>query len=68
MSKPDWKNAPEWARYLSRDENGHWWWYEVEPSWREDEGKWWPQPDTQKIRCELWARQVSGNGTLERRP
>lgn len=29
--KPDWKNAPEWARFLAMDENGEWWWFEHEP-------------------------------------
>jgi hypothetical protein len=29
--KPDWKYAPWWARYLVRDANGAWWWYENKP-------------------------------------
>lgn len=29
--KPDWKDAPEWARYLAMDEHGTWCWYEEEP-------------------------------------
>ena len=29
--KPDWKDAPEWAKYLAMDKNGAWWWYETEP-------------------------------------
>lgn len=29
--KPDWKDAPEWARWLAMDANGFWWWYEEEP-------------------------------------
>lgn len=31
MSKPDWKDAPEWAQWLGKDANGDWWWYETEP-------------------------------------
>jgi len=31
MSKPDWKDAPEWASYLAQDKNGTWWWYDREP-------------------------------------
>lgn len=31
MSKPDWKDAPEWAQWLARDESGVWYWYENEP-------------------------------------
>jgi hypothetical protein len=29
--KPDWKDAPDWANWLSRDEDGGWWWYEIKP-------------------------------------
>lgn len=32
MSKPDWKDAPEWAQYLAQDYDGAWWWYEREPA------------------------------------
>jgi len=31
MSKPDWEDAPEWAEYLAKDEDGVWWWFECEP-------------------------------------
>ncbi len=27
--KPDWKDAPEWAKWLAQDGNGSWWFYEV---------------------------------------
>ncbi len=29
--KPDWKDAPEWARWLCCGKSGVWWWYEREP-------------------------------------
>lgn len=29
--KPDWKDAPEWARFLAQDSDGEWFWYENEP-------------------------------------
>jgi len=29
--KPDWKDAPEWAKWLALNEYGEWWWYEMEP-------------------------------------
>ena len=32
MSKPDWKDAPEWANWLACDENGDSYWYEIKPS------------------------------------
>lgn len=31
MSKPDWRDAPEWANYLAQDECGSWYWFEHEP-------------------------------------
>ena len=29
--KPDWKDAPEWAKFLAMDRNGDWYWYEDKP-------------------------------------
>lgn len=29
--KPDWKYAPDWAKFLAQDEDGSWFWYEAEP-------------------------------------
>jgi hypothetical protein len=31
--KPDWKDAPEWAKWLGRDQFGVWWWFELEPDY-----------------------------------
>ena len=31
MSKPDWKDAPEWAEWLAMDEGGGWYWYGYKP-------------------------------------
>jgi hypothetical protein len=31
--KPQWENAPEWAKWLASDEDGDWYWYEDRPSW-----------------------------------
>lgn len=41
MSKPDWKDAPEWAGFVAMDDDGTWYWYESEPEqfsdcWRAD--------------------------------
>jgi len=30
--KPDWKDAPEWAKWLAMDENGDWFWFEFSPT------------------------------------
>lgn len=42
--KPDWKDAPEWARYLAMAKVGVWYWYENEPtpevtSWDNNDGR-----------------------------
>lgn len=29
--KPDWKDAPEWAKWLARDQAGNWYWFEKRP-------------------------------------
>lgn len=31
MSKPDWKDAPEWAQWVACDCTGQWWWFSVKP-------------------------------------
>lgn len=30
--KPDWKDAPEWANWIARDDDGQWRAFECEPS------------------------------------
>lgn len=32
VSRPLWSQAPFWARYLARDMNGKWWWFQNEPT------------------------------------
>ena len=34
--KPDWKDAPKWAKWLAQDECGEWGWYEVQPTAKYD--------------------------------
>jgi hypothetical protein len=29
--KPDWKDAPEWAKWLAMDEDGEWFWFKSRP-------------------------------------
>jgi hypothetical protein len=38
--KPDWKDAPEWAKFLAMDRNGEWHWYECEPNPDSYEDQW----------------------------
>lgn len=30
--KPNWKGAPEWAKYLACDRDGTWFWFSKKPS------------------------------------
>jgi hypothetical protein len=38
--KPNWNDAPEWARWLACDEDGNWFWYEEKPEIKSDEYGW----------------------------
>ncbi len=29
--KPNWKDAPSWAKWLAQDENGEWYWFDTKP-------------------------------------
>lgn len=63
MDKPDWKDAPEWAKYLAQDKDGEWYWFECRP---EMESECWYLSkyvgQTEKASKEAWER------TLEPRP
>lgn len=37
----DWSKAPEWARYVARDESGKWWWHSAKP--QRNEREWMPR-------------------------
>jgi hypothetical protein len=32
MNKPNWKDAPSWAKYVAQDGSGAWYWYKKKPS------------------------------------
>ncbi|MBV7475360.1 hypothetical protein [Pseudoxanthomonas sp. PXM05] len=40
--KPNWKSAPDWAKWLARDNDGSYWWCEEKPNWKSapDWAKW----------------------------
>lgn len=40
MCKPNWNQAPEFANWLTQDEDGDWWWFENEPSADLSTGRW----------------------------
>lgn len=70
MSKPDWKDAPEWAQWLSCDHSGDWYWFTHKPVLN---GHLWSNRDyrgycecasmeDEELICHSWQE------TLERRP
>ena len=64
MDKPDWSEAPEWARYLAQDKDGPWYWFEYEPK-KESGGYWYLDScvgKSEKAHKEEWTL------TLESRP
>lgn len=61
--KPDWKDAPEWAQYLARDEDGRWFWYEAKPDLLSD--GWWLSNDRGR---QEWIDEGYWDETLEPRP
>ncbi|HPS39448.1 MAG TPA: hypothetical protein PL124_08570 [Candidatus Cloacimonadota bacterium] len=64
VPKPDWKDAPDWAKWLAMDANGIWGWYSNKPTivdeldgeWFSDTGKW------EEVSTSGWEK------TLEKRP
>ncbi len=38
--KPSWDDAPSWANWLAMDENGEWFWYELQPKKSYARGFW----------------------------
>jgi hypothetical protein len=79
MSKPDWRDAPEWANFLAQDLDGRWNFYSSKPaiSWPMNspfvsewsplmDDKWWGRPDYEVT----FPGQANANwrDTLEPRP
>lgn len=65
MSKPDWKDAPEWAQFLAQDKDGDWFWYDQEPYLRS--GYSWSWPSVGRVeRANIISHDWQE--TLERRP
>lgn len=40
MTKPDWKDAPYWAKYLAMDDNLRWNWFSDLPEYNRATGVW----------------------------
>ena len=45
--KPDWKDSPDWARWLAMNEDGSWTFYEFRP--RNDFGCWWDDKNGREL-------------------
>jgi hypothetical protein len=59
--KPEWKDAPEWAKFLAMDSSGTWLWYSREPS--DGEEAWYGFG-----RYEIAGKDIHWRDTLEPRP
>jgi len=65
--KPNWDNAPEWAKYWTVDNDGKCWWFECMPG-ISDNDNYWTEPSpygktkADKTSCETWRE------SLEERP
>lgn len=68
QSKPSWKDAPEWAEWLSQDGSGYWYWYASNPNVPPGMRSWWPEPCTNNMRCGKGEVLGDWRDTLERRP
>lgn len=51
-TKPEWKDAPEWAMWLAQDGYGAWGWYENKPTSLDDDYACWDIVDYD----DLWQR------------
>lgn len=63
--RPNWKNAPPWAKWLAQDGDGTWYWYEFRPEPSTTNPVWMRQQGVvvrADVAPSLW------NETLERRP
>ncbi len=71
MSKPDWKDAPKWAKWLAMDCGEYWYWYANRPKWDRELGLWRREGDSRMTPAVVAFH--SGNGlepghSLETRP
>lgn len=66
FKKPDWLDAPEWARYLAQDGDGEWWWFEFKPVPNHDISSW--CRGSLEHRYEFAGSTCPPVGPMERRP
>ncbi len=59
--KPDWKDAPEWAKWLAMDSDGEWHWYSHKPE-PNTTSECWLNPDAadgEPPRCQYAGRKTN---------
>ncbi|QHJ83069.1 MAG: hypothetical protein [Caudoviricetes sp.] len=68
MSKPNWCDAPVWAKWLAQDSDGEWFWYSEKPSLPAGKSGWIDEIGS----LHAWACKAPNyqpfETTLERRP
>ena len=67
MNKPNWKDAPKWARWLAQDYDGLWCWFQYKPKWC-FECQWWDVTkggDHEIIKPDI---NIGACETLEKKP
>jgi hypothetical protein len=63
-NKPNWDDAPKWARWLAQDLTGGWWWYAKRPALDENNGFW----DSAGTNEQAQFKNEKWQETLEKRP
>lgn len=64
MNKPNWNNAPKWAKWLSQNKDARWWWHQYKPKWNEGCG-WWQGRGRQEEAVEVPIESPNAAKTLE---
>jgi hypothetical protein len=68
MAKPSWVDAPAWAKWLSQDSDGEWFWHSEKPTIPDGKKAWVPQVGA----FSQWARKTPTSDdwmlSLEARP
>jgi len=67
MIKPEWDEAPEWAKWLAQDYLGGWWWFESKPKWC-NSARWWESTYHSKSEAVHLMWNPNAHETLEERP
>lgn len=66
MTKPDWKDAPDWADWLAQDKDGEWFWYDLQPNLNFSRDSWEVHMDGD---CQMAKENIENwMDTLEKRP